>query len=88
MCGAFLPHRIHLNPAGLGLQTRPFTQQTAKTFTWWKKIHVCEAQIEEFDPQYKGVFQRGGGEEGGRKSWSQGRAGEEVECWNLKEDRM
>lgn len=60
--------------------------QPAETFTWRKKT-ALEAQREQFHPQHKGVFQTGGG----RKGWSQERAGEEVvggereECWNLTE---
>lgn len=71
MCGAFPPHRIHLNPAGKRLQT--WLVRSAHS----KNIHLVKENTglwgtnwEEFDPQYKGVFQRGG-EEGGRKSWSQ-----------------
>lgn len=77
MCEAFPPCRIHLNPAGKWLQT--WLVQSAHS----KNIHLVKENTglwgtnwEEFDPQYKGVFQRGG-EEGGRKSWSQKRAGEE-----------
>lgn len=75
-------------PCWPGTSNMAVQSANSKNIHLVEKIHVCEAQIEEFDPQYKGVFQRGGEEEGGRKSWGQGRAGEEVECWNLKEDRM
>lgn len=77
MCGAFLPHRIHLNPAGLGLQRWPFSQQTAKTFTWWKKYTFVRHKLRNLTLSIKVSFREEGGE-GGRKSWSQGRDGEEV----------
>lgn len=67
----------HLSSAGQRLQTWLLRSLHSKNIHLVEKTQVCEAQIEEFDPQYKGVFQRGG-EEGGRKSWSQERAGEEV----------
>lgn len=77
MCGAFPPHRIHLDLAGKWLQTQLIQSAHSKNIHLVKKKQVCEAQIErnltlciKVSFREKGRREGVGARRGLRRRWS------------------